>query len=234
MCVWQTQSLWVPHMCIFNLRLFFISHFLFSDSPIPAFTVLNFLSCLVFFSPLCLKWMLTLFIFLQTCQQFTRGAIWFWGLYVCVWSFFITSSVSSYKFIDFLSLLESLVAVCVFLGMCPFPINHLMCCHTVIHSSPYDLFILCVVTLVFTVSPYSPFYSLWHITMSLFIPDLVYESLFLSWLVQLHRFVNFVLLYKELVWGFVRHFLHCFSILYFMRSHLLDLLPTVALLILVS
>ena len=51
MCVWQTQSLWVPHMCIFNLRLFFTSHFLFSDSPIPAFTIVNFLSCLVLFSP---------------------------------------------------------------------------------------------------------------------------------------------------------------------------------------
>ena len=83
--------------------------------------------------------MLTLFIFLQTCQQFTRKAIWFWGL--CVWSFSITSSISSYKLTDFLSLLESVVAVCVFLGMCPFPINHLMCCHTDIHSVPLQSFL---------------------------------------------------------------------------------------------
>ena len=88
--------------------------------------------------------MLTLFIFLQTCQQFTRKAIWFWGLYVHVWSFFITSSVSSYTFIDFLSLLESVVAVCVFLGMCPFPINHLMCCYTGVHGVPLQSFLFSV------------------------------------------------------------------------------------------
>ena len=93
MCGWETQSLWVPHTCIFNLRLFFTSHFLFSDSPVPAFIVLNFLSCLVFFFPLCLKWMLTLFIFLQTCQQFTRKAIWFWGLCVCVKHFYYQSNL---------------------------------------------------------------------------------------------------------------------------------------------
>lgn len=142
MCGWETQSLWVPHTCIFNLRLFFTSHFLFSDSPVPAFIVLNFLSCLVFFPPLCLKWMLTLFFFklVNNSPGKPSGS----GVCVCVWSISITSPISSYKFIDLLSLLESAVAVCVFLGMCPFPINHLMCCRTVIHSVPLQSFLLSV------------------------------------------------------------------------------------------
>lgn len=143
-----------PHMCVFKSTWDYFLLLIFCFQIHQVLLLLSLISCLAFskenfvvFSSL--PKLNAHFIFLHTCQQFTRKAFSFW-VFLCGKLLYYQFNLLLYKFIDFLFLLESVWAVSVFLGMCPFHIDHLTCCHTL------------------AVSPYSPFYSVWPTIMSPF------------------------------------------------------------------